>query len=159
MLVRPTAAAFLQSSLPTQNGTPFGAPSGGQLFIRWILAQSARASVALALCVNNDFVGRAPSREPPLIRYFFNHLCPRKTAPRLGRRLVEVEASPRLGKSQRRPLFAFSLPFRCGLLVRPTVAAFLQSPLPTQNGAPFGTPSGGQRWIRTTEVCDVRFTV
>ena len=157
--------------------------------------------------------GRALSHAPPLMRRFFNHLCPRKTAPPLGCCLVGggdltgsggrnaaddslcfvfslrlARTTHRNGSSvntsahaKRHPLwgavwwaevetsqvrevatpqtFYSILPYRCGLLVRTTETAVRRTPLPTQNGTPFGVPSGGQRWIRTTEVCDVRFTV
>ena len=155
----------------------------------------------------------ACSYDPPK-RRFGEHLCPRKTAPPLGRRLVGrggdltgsggrnaanfllcfafslrlARTTHRNGGSvntsahaKRHPLwgavwwaevetsqvrkvatpqtFYSILPYRCGLLVRTTETAVRRTPLPTQNGTPFGVPSGGQRWIRTTEVCDVRFTV
>ena len=48
----------------------------------------ARVSVAPVYAKITSFFDRAPSRVPPLIRQFGEHLCPRKTAPPLGCRLV-----------------------------------------------------------------------
>ena len=80
------------------------------------------------------------------MRRFGKHLCPRKTAPLWGAVWwAEVETS-QVRKVATPQTFYSILPSRCGLLVRTTETAVRRTPLPTQNGTPFGAPSGGQRW-------------
>ena len=98
-------AAVLQSPLPTQNGTPFGVPSGGQLF-RWILAQSARVSVAPIYEKIIGFSVRAPSHEPPLMRCFVRTPLPTQNGTPLGVPSGGRWRPRRLGRSQRRERFA-----------------------------------------------------
>ena len=76
-------AAVRRTPLPTQNGTPFGVPSGGQRWRPHRFGRSQRRKLFTLFCRT----AAACSYDPPK-RRFGEHLCPRKTAPPLGRRLV-----------------------------------------------------------------------
>ena len=133
---------------------PFGVPSGGQRWRPHRFGRSQRRKLFTLFCRT----AAACSYEPPK-RRFGEHLCPRKTAPPLGRRLVgrggDLTGSE--GRNAANFLLYFAVPLRLARTNHRNGGSANTSA--HANGTPFGVPSGGQRWIRTTEVCDVRFTV